>query len=129
MSLDQKPAHFKLDFSVEGNFSANSQDEEINFKIVADLLEESGFQIEKEDDLNNDVSFNYAHKILFVASRCKNNFRVVFVRKDLCSSFFVLISWNFQYYIKNCNICHVLYCIALLFQISKESDSIWRSYD
>ena len=67
---------------MEGGFSADNQDEENNFEIVADLLEESDFQIEKEDDLNNDVSFIYVHKILFIASRCKNNFRVVFVRKD-----------------------------------------------
>ena len=82
LSRDRKPAHFKMDFGVEGGFSADNQDEENNFEIVADLLEESDFQIEKEDDLNNDVSFIYVHKILFIASRCKNNFRVVFVRKD-----------------------------------------------
>ena len=57
MSRDRKPAHFKMDFGVEGGFSADNQDEENNFEIVADLLEESDFQIEKEDDLNNDVSF------------------------------------------------------------------------
>ena len=82
LSRDRKPAHFKMNFGVEGGFSVDNQDEENNFEIVADLLEESDFQIEKEDDLNNDVSFIYVHKILFIASRCKNNFRVVFVRKD-----------------------------------------------
>ena len=71
-----------MDFGVEGGFRADNQDEENNFEIVADLLKERGFQIEKEDDLNNDVSFFYVHKILFVASRCINNFRVIFVRKD-----------------------------------------------
>ena len=82
MSRDRKPAHFEMDFGVESGFSADNQDEENNFEIVADLLEESDFQIEKEDDLNNDVSFSYVHKILFIVSRCKNNFRVIFVRKD-----------------------------------------------
>ena len=82
LSRYRKPAHFKMDFGVEGDFSADNQDEENNFETVADLLEESDFQIEKEDDLNNDVSFIYIRKILFVASRGKNNFRVVFVRKD-----------------------------------------------
>ena len=43
-----------MDFGVEGGFSAHNQDEENNFEIVADLLEENDFQIEKEDDLNND---------------------------------------------------------------------------
>ena len=61
---------------------AGNQDEENNFEIVVDLHEESDFQIGKENDLNNDVSFIYVHKILFIASRCKNNFRAVFVRKD-----------------------------------------------
>ena len=83
LSRDRKPAHFEMDFCVEGGFSADNQDEENNFEIVADLLEESDFQINKEDDLNSDVSFIYVHKILFIASRCKNNFRIVFVRKDL----------------------------------------------
>ena len=46
----------------------------------------------------------------------------------MCSKFFGLISWNFQDYIKNRNICDALYCTALLFQISKESDRIWGSY-
>ena len=82
LSRDRKPAHFKMDFGMEGGFSAENQDEGNNFEIVADLLEESDFQIEKEDDLNNDVSFIYIHKILFIVSRCKNKFRVVFVRKD-----------------------------------------------
>ena len=67
---------------MEGGLSADNQDEEGNFEIAADLLEESDFQIEKEDDLNNDISFIYVHKISFIASGCKNNFRVVFVRKD-----------------------------------------------
>ena len=53
-SRDRKPAHLQMDFGVEGGFSADNQDEENNFEIVADLLEESDFQIEKEDDLNND---------------------------------------------------------------------------
>ena len=135
LSRDRKPAHFKMDFGVEGGFSADNQDEENNFEIVADLLEESDFQIEKEDDLNNDVSFIYVHKILFIASRCKINFRVVFVRKDFlqtcleCApSFFGLISWNFQGYIKKRNTFDALYCTALLVQISKESDRIWGSY-
>ena len=47
LSRDRKPAHFKMDFGVEGGFSADNQDEENNFEIVADLLEESDFQIEK----------------------------------------------------------------------------------
>ena len=71
-----------MDFGVEGGFSADNQDEENNFEIVADLLEESDFQIEKEYGLNNDVNFIYLHKILFIASRSTNNFRVVFIRKD-----------------------------------------------
>ena len=71
-----------MDFGVEGDFSADNQDEENNFEIVVDLLKESDFQIQKEDDLNNDVSFIHVHKILFIASRCKNNFRPVFVTKD-----------------------------------------------
>ena len=41
-----------LPIGVEGGFSADNQDEENNFEIVADLLEESDFQIEKEDNLN-----------------------------------------------------------------------------
>ena len=57
LSRDRKPPHFKMDFGVEGGFSADNQDEENNFEIVADLLEERDFQIEKEDGLNNDVSF------------------------------------------------------------------------
>ena len=79
---DHKPAHFKMDFGDEDGFSADNQDEENNFEIVADLLEESDFQIGKEDDLNNDVSFIYVHRISFIVSRCKNNFRVVFARED-----------------------------------------------
>ena len=47
LSRDRKPAHFKMDFGVEGGFSADNQDEENNFEIVVDLLEESDFQIEK----------------------------------------------------------------------------------
>ena len=47
-----------------------------------DQLEVSHFEIKKENDLHNDVSFIYVHKILSVASRCKNNFRVVFIWKD-----------------------------------------------
>ena len=71
-----------MDFGLEVGVSADNQDKENEFQIVANLLEESGFQIEKENDLNNDASFIYVHKILFIASRCINNFRVVFVRKD-----------------------------------------------
>ena len=41
---------------------------------------------------------------------------------------FVLISWNFQQYIKNRNICDVKHCPALLLQIPKESECIWVSY-
>ena len=82
LSRDRKPAHFKMDFGVEGRFSADNQDKENNFEIVADLHEESDFQIGKENDLDNHVSFIYVYKILFIASRCKNNFRVAFVRKD-----------------------------------------------
>ena len=67
---------------MEGGFSADKQDVENDFDIVADLLEESGFQIEKDDDLNNDASFIYVHKILFIPSSCINNFRDVFVRKN-----------------------------------------------
>ena len=63
MSRGRKPAHFKIDFDVDDGFSADNQGVENDFEIVADLLEESGFQIEKEDNLNNDVSFIYVHKI------------------------------------------------------------------
>ena len=70
MSRGRKPAHFKIDFDVDDGFSADNQGAENDFEIVADLLEESGFQIEKEDNLNNDVSFIYVHKISFLASRC-----------------------------------------------------------
>ena len=52
-----------MDFGVECGFSADNQYEENNFEIAADLLEESDFQIEKEDGLNNDVNFIYLHKI------------------------------------------------------------------
>ena len=62
LSRDRKPAQFKMDFRVQGGFGADNQDEEDNFEIVADLLKESDFQIEKEDDLNNDLSFTYVHK-------------------------------------------------------------------
>ena len=48
---------------------ADNQDVENNFETVADLLEESGFQIEKEDHINNDVIFIYVHKIFFVSRR------------------------------------------------------------
>ena len=68
LSRDRKPAHFKMDFGVEGGFSADNQDEENNTEIVADLHEESDFQIGKENDLNNDVSFIYVHKILFITT-------------------------------------------------------------
>ena len=68
---------------MEGGLSADNQGEENNFEIVIDLHKESDFQIGKENnDLNNDVSFIYIHKIFFIASRYKINFRVVFVRKD-----------------------------------------------
>ena len=60
-----------MGFGVDGGFSADNYDVENEFEIVADLLEESDFQIEKENDLNN-VSFIYVHKILFIASRCMN---------------------------------------------------------
>ena len=70
MSRDRKPAHFKMDFGVDGGFSADNQDVENDFEIFADLLEEIGFQIKKEDNLNNDVSFIYVHKTLFIAKRC-----------------------------------------------------------
>ena len=70
LSRGRKPAHFKIDFDVDDGFSADNQGVENDFEIVADLLEESGFQIEKEDNLNNDVSFIYVHKISFLASRC-----------------------------------------------------------
>ena len=42
--------------------------------------------------------------------------------------FFGLISWNFQYYIKNRITCDTLPWTVLLVQISKESDRIWGSY-
>ena len=70
MLRDRKPAHFKMDFSVDGGFSADNQDVENDFEIFADLLEEIGFQIKKEDNLNNDVSFIYVHKTLLIAKRC-----------------------------------------------------------
>ena len=41
-----------LHIGVEGGFSADNQDEENNFEIVADLRVKSDFQIEKEDNLN-----------------------------------------------------------------------------
>ena len=82
LSCDRKAVHFKTDFAVEGDVSADNQDVENGFEIVANLLEESGFQIEKDDDLNNDVSFIYVRKILFIASGCINNFQVIFVRID-----------------------------------------------
>ena len=47
LSRDRKPAYFKMDFGLESGFSADNQDEECNFEIVVDLLEESDFQIEK----------------------------------------------------------------------------------
>ena len=59
-----------MDFGVDGVCIGDNQDVENDFAIVSDLLEESGFQIGKEDDLNNDVSFIYVHKKLFIASRC-----------------------------------------------------------
>ena len=61
---------------------ADNQDVENDFEIVADPLEKSGFQIEKEDHINNDVSFIYVHKIFFISRRCINNFQIAFVRKD-----------------------------------------------
>ena len=61
---------------------ADNQDVENDFETVADLLEESGIQIEKEDHINNDVIFIYVHKIFFVFRRCINNFQDVFVRKN-----------------------------------------------
>ena len=67
LSRDRKHAHFKMDFGVDGGFSADNQDVENDFEIFADLLEEIGFQIKKEDNLNNDVSFIYVHKTLFIA--------------------------------------------------------------
>ena len=70
MSRDRKPAHFKMDFGVDGGFSADNQDVENDFEIFADLLKEIGFQIKKEDNLNNDVSFIYVHKTLLIAKRC-----------------------------------------------------------
>ena len=70
LSRDRKPAHFKMDFGVDGGFSADNQDVENDFEIFADLLEEIGFQIKKEDNLNNDVSFIYVHKTLLIAKRC-----------------------------------------------------------
>ena len=48
---------------------ADNQDVENNFETVADLLEESGFQIEKEYHINNDVIFIYVPKIFFVSRR------------------------------------------------------------
>ena len=44
-----------MDFGVESGFSTDNQDEENNFENVADLLEETDFQIEEVDDLNYDV--------------------------------------------------------------------------
>ena len=61
---------------------ADNQDVENDFETVADLLEESDFQIEKEDHINNDVIFIYVHKIFFVFRRCIKNFQDVFVRKN-----------------------------------------------
>ena len=51
------------------------------------------------------------------------------LKKSQKNCSFGLISWNFQYYIKNRIICDTLLCTALLAQISKESDRIWGSYD
>ena len=43
-------------------------------------------------------------------------------------SFFCLISWNFEEYIKKRNICDVLPYTTLLVQIAREFDRIWESY-
>ena len=44
------------------------------------------------------------------------------------SVFLGLISWNFQYHIKNRSLCDGKYWSALLFQIFEESDCILGSY-
>ena len=44
--------------------------------------------------------------------------------KEPENQFFGLISCNFQDYMKNHNICDLLYCTAWLFQILKKSDRI-----
>ena len=64
------PAHFETDFDVGGGFSSDNQGVENKFQTAADLVEESAFQIEEEDDLNDYVSFIYVHKSLFIASSC-----------------------------------------------------------
>ena len=51
------------------------------------------------------------------------------LKKSQKIGFFGLISWDFQDYIKNFIICGTLPCTASLVQTSKESDSIWGSYD
>lgn len=53
-----------------GGFSSDNQGVENKFQTAADLVEESAFQIEEEDDLNDYVSFIYVHKSLFIASSC-----------------------------------------------------------
>ena len=68
-------------------FGANNQDGNNNIEIVAHLLGESGFQVKKEHNLNNDVSVIYVHKILLVVSSCIITFWVVFVRKDFIQVF------------------------------------------
>ena len=77
----------------------------------------------------------YLHETFHLAKKLGRNSQGVGGRKQKTSEeepenqFFGLISWNFQNYIKNRNACDALYCTRLLFQISKESDSIWGSYD
>ena len=41
---DRKPAHFKMDFSVDGGFSADNQDVENDFEIAADLQKKVVFK-------------------------------------------------------------------------------------
>ena len=64
------PAHFETDFNVGGGFSSENEHVENNFQTAADLVEESAFQIEEEDDINNYLSLIYVHKSLFIASGC-----------------------------------------------------------
>ena len=49
---------------MECGFSADNKNEENSFETVPDLLEDSDFEIKKQNDLNNDIILIYAHKML-----------------------------------------------------------------
>lgn len=62
---DRESLYFKMKFE-EGYWRADSPDEENETEIVANLHEESDFQIEKEDDLTDHVCSIYMHKLSLV---------------------------------------------------------------